>query len=394
MNLFFIYNRDIHQDDSGASRTIIIRENYLARQPGIVVYTGFRHLSPVDSRIIEIPVGKPTVENVRKIVCEKQIDILCVPEGELFAGLAHSAVQGTSCKVVTEFHNKPGYLLDTLLLEIKVNLLHSGNFLLRFKSLIKYISYPFYKSYIKKSNLKRFQEAYLLADKFVQLSPTFFGQYQNLYRLPDAKKMVAIGNPVTFSRNATIEDVKRKDNIVLIVARLDEKHKRLSLALKSWAKVEKQNPSWMLQIVGTGNDERMYKEMVRRLGLQRVEFEGRQDPEKYYTRASIFLMTSAIEGWGMTIVEAQQKGCVPIVMDSFTALHDIIEDGGNGIIVPPDSVDDMSQAIQNLIDDKSKRDIMALNAIESTERFNIEIIGGQWIDLFNSVLLCHEPSKG
>ena len=206
--------------------------------------------------------------------------------------------------------------------------------------------------------------------------------------------MVAIGNPVTFSRNATIEDVKRKDNIVLIVARLDEKHKRLSLALKSWAKVEKQNPSWMLQIVGTGNDERMYKEMVRRLGLQRVEFEGRQDPEKYYTRASIFLMTSAIEGWGMTIVEAQQKGCVPIVMDSFTALHDIIEDGGNGIIVPPDSVDDMSQAIQNLIDDKSKRDIMALNAIESTERFNIEIIGGQWIDLFNSVLLCHEPSKG
>lgn len=36
-------------------------------------------------------------------------------------------------------------------------------------------------------------------------------------------------------------------------------------------------------------------------------------------------MTSAFEGFGMTLVEAQQYGVVPIVMDSYKSLHDIIK---------------------------------------------------------------------
>jgi glycosyltransferase involved in cell wall biosynthesis len=45
-------------------------------------------------------------------------------------------------------------------------------------------------------------------------------------------------------------------------------------------------------------------------------------------------MTSAYEGWGLTLTEAQQMGVVPIAFDSFGAVYDIIENEYNGLIIP------------------------------------------------------------
>lgn len=79
MNLLFIYRRDIHIDDAGASRTIILRENFLAAQPDITVYSSFHHLSPIDNRIIELSIEKLTAENLNACIVTHKIDILCVP---------------------------------------------------------------------------------------------------------------------------------------------------------------------------------------------------------------------------------------------------------------------------------------------------------------------------
>ena len=73
---------------------------------------------------------------------------------------------------------------------------------------------------------------------------------------------------------------------------------------------------------------------------------GKQSPQSYYLNSSIFLMTSDYEGWGMTITEAQQFGCIPIVLNTFASLQDLIANGENGFIV--DSVDEMKQRILEL----------------------------------------------
>ena len=57
------------------------------------------------------------------------------------------------------------------------------------------------------------------------------------------------------------------------------------------------------------------------------------------------MMTSAFEGFPMTLVEAQQCGVVPVVMDSYLSLHDIVETGYNGIIV---SNEDLTGYINNI----------------------------------------------
>ena len=48
---------------------------------------------------------------------------------------------------------------------------------------------------------------------------------------------------------------------------------------------------------------------------------GQKNPEPYYNEASIFMMTSSFEGWGLTLTEAQQYGCVPLAFHSFASLN-------------------------------------------------------------------------
>lgn len=382
MNLLFIYHRDIHQDDSGASRTIILRENYLVTRENINVYTSFHHLSPVDERINEIKVPKLSYNSIKTCILEYNIDILCVPEGELLAKMAHKAVRGTKCKIVTEFHNMPGYNFHVIKANLKKEIATSGNVLHKINGIIKANLFSIFRSYI----CKKYREAYKYADKFVVLSTSFYEQYRQIYRIPNVHKMVAIGNPLSFKENIAFRNIEAKENTLLVVARLEENSKRISLILKAWSMLKDYQSDWNLKIVGSGNDDGYYKKMAKDLNLENIFFEGQQFPEKYYEKASIFLMSSAFEGWGMTIVEAQQKGCVPIVMDTFSAVYDIISDGVNGMIVPADDMISFVASIRTLMLDKKKRFNIACNAINSTSRFKIESIGSEWEKLYRSLL--------
>ena len=76
------------------------------------------------------------------------------------------------------------------------------------------------------------------------------------------------------------------------------------------------------------------KSLVIHYGLQRVFFLKGQKTEPYYNEASIFMMTSSFEGWGLTLTEAQQYGCVPLAFHSFASLTDIITDKSQWVCYP------------------------------------------------------------
>lgn len=229
------------------------------------------------------------------------------------------------------------------------------------------------------------RSAYLYSDKFIVLSPSYIDPFSSLYEVT-TDKMEAIGNPLSFKKCASQYEIANKAKEILIVSRLEESQKRISMAIIAWSKIENLYSEWNLKIVGSGNDEEMYRKLVDKLKLEHVQFEGWQSPERYYEKASIFLMTSSIEGWPMTVLEAQQKGCIPIVMDSFSAIHDIIESGYNGIIVNNGSINEMVDAIQHLISNPQERYLMANNAVESSDKFSTEIIGHKWLSLYRSLL--------
>lgn len=109
-------------------------------------------------------------------------------------------------------------------------------------------------------------------------------------------------------------------------------------------------PDWKLIIVGDGVEKRNLVEKVIQLKLNNVVFEGFQNPSLYYKRASILMLTSEYEGFGLVVVEAMSFGVIPVVYGSYSAVYDIISDGVDGVILPYNK----KGMIQNLRQEKWK----------------------------------------
>ena len=174
-----------------------------------------------------------------------------------------------------------------------------------------------------------------------------------------------------------------------MVARLDDWHKRILEILKIWDILQKDASyvDWTLRIVGDGFDKPLYEEYVAQNSIAQVCFEGQQNPLPYYQKAAIFMMTSACEGLPMTILEAQQCGCVPILYDSFASAKDIVTNGENGILIPYRDQAGYIAALQNLMSDFDLRKHMSEACVRSSERFSVENVAAKWNGLFESLQL-------
>lgn len=246
----------------------------------------------------------------------------------------------------------------------------------------------FSKHYLKKHNenaAKKIYEVLPFVDKYVFLSQKYVDQCNSILKT-DNSKLGCIPNPVPWKDSVTCDQFDDKENVVLVVGRTKEQIKRFSLVLKIWDTIESswdvRLKSWKLVFVGDGESLTEYREMAKGFGLERVEFVGYQIPIPYYRSAKIVMMTSKFEGFPMTLLEAQQMGVVPIVMDSFPAVHDVVFDKVNGVIVPDNRVFKMSKRLRKLMVDQSRLKKMACNGMESVKAYSVENVVTKWEKLF------------
>ena len=118
-----------------------------------------------------------------------------------------------------------------------------------------------------------------------------------------------------------------------------EKEKNPLLALRAFALACEKNPTAMagqtLGFVGQGTlGDELKKEIAQR-GLDAVAFvePWTKTPLEYYTKATVFLLTSNHEGWGRVIEEAGH-GSLPVIMTGVGGAGALIRDGETGFVVP------------------------------------------------------------
>lgn len=288
--------------------------------------------------------------------------------------------------LITVLHFNPGVInYHPTLHNLTWNIKQGNN---TFQNCIKLLFLPLIKCYRKKKGKDAYHDGGIYSDKIVLLSDNFRKEFTQYANIENTNKIISIHNALSFNTFFDINEYDTKKKEVLIVSRLDETQKRISLALRIWAIIEQQPRlnDWTLIIVGHGEEyEAEYKKFVKKNNLHRVSFEGRQNPEPYYKRASIFLMTSLYEGWGLTLTEAQQYGVVPMAFNSYASLTDIITDGENGLIIPNDDLLTYVDKLIDLMQNEKNRKYMAAKAIESSKRFCVDKICADWIALFKSL---------
>lgn len=316
-------------------------------------------------------------KSFRKFLVEQNIDVAVWQMGNCRIPFS---LKNLPCRLVAVWHNAPDYKMSTYA-ELLAAKYKFRNPVLR-RLILNCVS---------RFGIQRAYDCYRLfaffyttkcSDRFVLLSEKFFPSFLPAKFFP--KKVCAIPNPASFGAESIALSEKQKE--LLFVGRLENGQKRVDLLLKIWAVLENRFPDWCLRIVGDGPSAGTLREFANSLGVKRVIFEGRRNPIPYYRNASIFCMTSAFEGWGMTLVEASAFGCVPVAFDSYASVSDIISHGDNGILVPAFDCEKYAAELSRLMLDADFRIRLGTAARERIRDFSPEKIVERWEALFAEIL--------
>lgn len=335
---------------------------------------------------IKIDYHDDFVQNVKDFIIKNDLNIIIIQGDFTVSRKFREAIKKaqSSCKLIFVHHFNPGAEVNFITIRPIVDkILNKQDF---FKSCIKLLLFPITKYLYVKRLPKMYRETYDNVDKVVLLSSYFIDEFVKFAGLEDSNKITVINNMLSFDEYFDMHQyatVKKKN--VLIVSRLEEKQKRILLALKIWSIIENKQElsNWDLIIVGDGRDKEKYNNFVKKHNLKRVRFEGIQNPIRYYKQSSIFMLTSSFEGWGLTLTEAQQFGCIPFAFDTYASLKDIIINGKNGVIVKEKNVLSYADQMEKLMLDGNIRKEMASIAVESSKRFAPECIGKAWMHLLS-----------
>lgn len=225
---------------------------------------------------------------------------------------------------------------------------------------------------------------YIYSDKWIFLSESSREDGKYLIKCADVDRLGVITNPLPYEVDKNQIDVSKKKKEVLFVGRIVQL-KRLGYLLEAWKMIEDKIPDWTFRIIGDGDYIDQEKKKAKELNVKNVQFMGYQDPKKYLLEDSFLLMASNQEGFGMVLIEAQQCGCVPIAVDSYATVHDIIKDKINGFLVENNNIKKYAETLHKAICDNEQRKKIAIKAMEDSKKYSVSEVCDQWEELFNDI---------
>lgn len=199
--------------------------------------------------------------------------------------------------------------------------------------------------------------------------------------------VVVMPNPLSLT---PISAVPQKEKIILAAGRLEASYtKGFDLLVEAWGKIANQYPDWILEIAGHGTSRQIAEFnqlLVKNKCKDRVKLLGfQQNMEPLYKRASIFVLSSRYEGFGMVLVEAMSQGCACIACDFKGRQKEIIRKIQEGMICPVGSSEVIQKAIAGLVENTEMRENIQKNAIERSKAFLYDTIINKWEDLLNTI---------
>jgi glycosyltransferase involved in cell wall biosynthesis len=203
------------------------------------------------------------------------------------------------------------------------------------------------------------------------------------------------GPPVTRIPNAT-RDVggpapSLEERVILAAGRLG-RQKGFDLLLAAFAQVNARHPEWHLRICGEGPRRRRLERQIGALGLRaRVSLPGPvSELGEEMGRASLFVLSSRFEGFPLVLVEAMAKGLPVVAFDCPTGPGEVIAHRRDGLLVAPEDVHGLAEAIGEVIDDAELRRRLGAAAATKAEAYSMDVVGPRWDALVRLLLVPRE----
>ena len=236
------------------------------------------------------------------------------------------------------------------------------------------------------SLLRRFFISFILkrADKIVAIS-----RYtkMSLGCFGVSMDKISIVHPATdlnlFHPGRDVSEIQQKytlknKKIILTVGRLDMR-KGQDMVIRSLPSVLGDFPEVIYLIVGKGDDETRLISLVRENKIENYVYfirdVRREELHLYYNLCDIFIMVSRevkqtgnVEGFGIVYLEANACG-KPVIAGRSGGVEDAVIDGYTGLLVNPENLQEISNAIVTLLQNKILAEELGKNGLKRVREY-------------------------
>ncbi len=206
------------------------------------------------------------------------------------------------------------------------------------------------------------------------------------------KQITIINNSV---KEAQIENYKntlinkyKNEGYTLVgnVGRLSEQ-KGMEYFIEAAYNLNKKNKDIKFFIIGTGEDEKKLKELVKMRGLQDdVFFMGYQkNVQSLMSQLDFIVLSSLWEGFPLTPIEAFSVGKT-IVATNVDGTPEIVKNDENGLLINPKNIYELETSIYRLYSDKDLRHRLEVKAYQTyNEKFSFEELSQNYIEFYKNI---------
>lgn len=219
------------------------------------------------------------------------------------------------------------------------------------------------------------------ADALMSVSHHTAEVNRRLFRID--KEIKVLHNGVELPLVAT----EKKAAKVIFTGSLVKKKGIFSL-IKAWNSVSVRHPEAVLFVFGKGETQALL-ELLSDSSKQNVFFMGHQPKDvlmQHLQESAIAVFPSYSETFGLAPVEAMSASCATIFTQRSCG-PEIITDHKTGILVDPDDIVQIAEAINKLLEDAGLRQPLGENGRKDVEeRFDINKIAKQHIVFYNQII--------
>lgn len=271
---------------------------------------------------------------------------------------------------------------------IKPNLIYAILYKNLHKANVKFVMYvhssydqyynPYKNFLIRKIYKKLIFKTIDISDLIVYISNKVKQTFNKAFNI-DLKNEAVVYNGIN---QKFLRDIKKREydnqNInIIFVGRLS-KEKGVSLLIEAFTSVLNicNNIKLKLRIIGDGNQREELERYTKEKNISKyVEFLGRKEEFiEYLDNSDIFVYPSICEeGFGISVVEAMARGCIPITFNK-GGLPEIINNEINGFLINETNSNHLAIGILKVIEliKQGKARNISNNAMATAKKFTIE----------------------
>ena len=235
--------------------------------------------------------------------------------------------------------------------------------------------------------LKRKQREIELADHIFVASSVTQRSLTNIGIDANKISVIPYGSPIeTFQPQLKSDDCFR----VIFIGRFSPL-KGIHYLLQAWKELKSKNQLKNAQLVFVGENRFPQKWLEERYsGLyQQIPSVSHFSLNQYYSQASILVLPSLIDGFGLVVVEAMACG-IPVIITANTGASDIITDGVEGFIIPIRDVEALKDKLEWCYSHPQELAEMGRAARRKAEELNWGLYRQRLADKVQSLLNIHK----